>query len=106
MISYMPEYAHTATIGVFPASPEHHGFAHRLFRDLKDRKYQVFFEPEDKTTLTVVASWSDAFGWAIQYNSKVKSDTFRGLDHFFQALRTDFLLANQPWVPPNLVRPF
>jgi hypothetical protein len=102
----MPEYADTATIGVFPASPSDEGFAHRIFRDLSDRKYQVFFEPEQKTTLTVIVSWTDAFGWAIQYHSKVRTETFRGLDHFYQSLRSDFLLANQPWVPPSMVRPF
>ena len=106
MISYMPMHAHTATIGVFPASPSDEGFAHRIFRDLVDRKYQVFFEPKERTTLTVIASWTDEVGWVIQYESKVGSQTFRGLDHFLQALYGDFILANQEWVPPGLVRPF
>lgn len=105
-MSYKSEYAHTATIAVHSATPEYKDFAHRVYRDLVDRGYQVFFEPENKMTLTVIVSWTDAFGWSIQYNNKVKSAIFRSLDHFFQALRSDFLLANQPWVPLSMVRPF
>lgn len=106
MMSYKSEYADTATIGVFPISPAECGYAHRLFRDLRDRGYQVFFEPEAKTTLTIIAGWTDEFGWNIQYNSRVKSETFRSLDHFYQTLRSYFILANQSLIPSGLVRPF
>lgn len=102
----MPLYADTATIAVHPATPEHKGFAHRLFRDLKDRGYQVYFEPDEKATLTVIASWTDAFGWNIQYHSKARSETFRSLEYFYQSIRSDFILANQSWVPPGAIRPF
>jgi fructose 1,6-bisphosphatase len=105
-VSYRPHNPKGATIAVHAARTEDEGHAHRIFRDLRDRTYEVYFEPTDTKTLTIIVAWSDGFGWDIRYVNRVDTYTLTSPEQLYQKLYSDFILARQPWVPPNLKRPF
>lgn len=102
----MSPIATTASIGVYPDGPEHTGFAHRIYRDLLGRKYDVHFEPSNTHTLNVVVAWSDEAGWTIKYTNRISTTTLSSPEHLYQRLHEDFILATQPWLPRGRERPF
>jgi hypothetical protein len=105
-VSFRPQNPNGASIGVYPARDQDKDHAHRIFRDLRDRTYEVYFEPAGQTTLTVIAAYIDGEGWDIRYLNRATTYTFKSVDHLLSQLHSDFILARQPFLPPHLKRPF
>lgn len=105
-VSYRPHDPTGASIAVHAAREEDKDHAHRIFRDLRDRTYMVYFEPSGQTTLSIIVAWSDGFGWDIRYVNRANTYTLTSPEQLYQRLYSDFILARQTFLPPNMSRPF